>query len=262
MGVVYKARDVLLNRTAALKFLPADSADADDKRHRFLQEAQSASALNHPNIITIYEVANAGERDFIAMELVQGQPLDQVIGRKGLPLRTRHRLRHPDRRCAGRRARRRHRPSRSQAGQRDGRRLGTGQGARLRPRQADARRRERLRRDPNVARRTAPGPLTGPSSAPWPTCRRSKPKASRWIIARTSFPSARCSTKCSPAVARSRASRPRRRWPRSSPPSRRRCPPRCPVSPPSWPESSRGACESCRRSAGRASPTSGLRSRS
>ena len=85
MGVVYKARDVLLNRTAALKFLPVDSADADDKRHRFLQEAQSASALNHPNIITIYEIANAGERDFIAMELVQGQPLDQMIGQKGLP---------------------------------------------------------------------------------------------------------------------------------------------------------------------------------
>ena len=69
MGVVYKARDVLLNRTAALKFLPADSADADEKRRRFVQEAQSASALNHPNIVTIYEVANEGERDFIAMEL-------------------------------------------------------------------------------------------------------------------------------------------------------------------------------------------------
>src|SRR5262249_54874654 len=86
MGVVYKARDVLLNRTVALKFLPADSASADDKRRRFLQEAQSASALNHPNIITIYEVGQAGGRDFIAMELVQGQPLDHLIGRKALPL--------------------------------------------------------------------------------------------------------------------------------------------------------------------------------
>ena len=86
MGVVYKARDVLLNRTAALKFLPADSASADDKRRRFLQEAQSASALNHPNIITIYEVGQAGGHDFIAMELVQGQPLDHAIGRKALPL--------------------------------------------------------------------------------------------------------------------------------------------------------------------------------
>jgi eukaryotic-like serine/threonine-protein kinase len=85
MGVVYKARDVLLNRIAAVKFLPLEGADADHKRSRFIQEAQSASALNHPNIITIYEVAKAGDRDFIAMELVQGQTLDQIIGRKALP---------------------------------------------------------------------------------------------------------------------------------------------------------------------------------
>src|SRR5262245_6958300 len=85
MGVVYKARDVLLNRTAALKFLPAHSADADDKRRRFVQEAQSASALNHPNIVTICEVAKGEERDFIAMELIQGRPLDQIIERKVLP---------------------------------------------------------------------------------------------------------------------------------------------------------------------------------
>ena len=86
MGVVYKGRDVLLNRTAALKFLPPDSAGADDKRRRFLQEAQAASALNHPGIVTIYEVAKSGEGDFIAMEFVQGQPLDEAIGKKPLPL--------------------------------------------------------------------------------------------------------------------------------------------------------------------------------
>ena len=91
MGVVYRARDVLLNRSAALKFLPTDNAgqtEPEEKRRRFVQEAQSASALNHPNIITIYEVAKAGDRDFIAMELVQGQPLDKMIGRKPLPLNT------------------------------------------------------------------------------------------------------------------------------------------------------------------------------
>jgi serine/threonine protein kinase len=86
MGMVYKARDVLLNRTAALKFLPPESAAEDDKRARFVQEAQAASALNHPNIITIYEVGQAGDRDFIAMELVQGQALDREIGRKALPI--------------------------------------------------------------------------------------------------------------------------------------------------------------------------------
>jgi eukaryotic-like serine/threonine-protein kinase len=86
MGVVYKARDVLLNRMAALKFLPTEGVDASDKRSRFIQEAQSASGLNHPNIITIYEVGKAGDRDFIAMELVQGQTLDQLMGRKPLSL--------------------------------------------------------------------------------------------------------------------------------------------------------------------------------
>jgi eukaryotic-like serine/threonine-protein kinase len=88
MGVVYRARDVLLNRSAALKFLPTDGADPEEKRRRFVQEAQSASALNHPNIITIYEVAQAGDRDFIAMELVQGQPLDKLIEKKPLALST------------------------------------------------------------------------------------------------------------------------------------------------------------------------------
>src|SRR4030095_10924096 len=86
MGVVYKARDLLLNRTAAVKLLPVDSADAEEKRRRFLQEAQSASALNHPNIINIYEVGQAGARDFIAMDLVQAQPLDQLMGKKALPV--------------------------------------------------------------------------------------------------------------------------------------------------------------------------------
>jgi serine/threonine protein kinase/Tol biopolymer transport system component len=86
MGVVYKARDVLLNRTAALKFLPHDSASADEKRRRFVQEAQAASALNHPGIVTIYEVGKADDKDFIAMEFVQGQPLDDAMGRKPLPI--------------------------------------------------------------------------------------------------------------------------------------------------------------------------------
>jgi serine/threonine-protein kinase len=77
---------VLLNRNAALKFLHADSSGALDKRRRFLQEAQSTSALNHPNIITIYEVGNAGEQDFIALELVQGRSLDELIDGKPLPI--------------------------------------------------------------------------------------------------------------------------------------------------------------------------------
>jgi eukaryotic-like serine/threonine-protein kinase len=86
MGVIYKARDVLLNRTAALKFLPSEGPVAEDARRRFLHEAQSASALNHPNIVTVYEVGQEDGRDFIAMELVQGRSLDAVIGGKPLPV--------------------------------------------------------------------------------------------------------------------------------------------------------------------------------
>jgi serine/threonine protein kinase len=86
MGMVFKARDLLLNRPAALKFLPPESCATEDKRRRFIQEAQSASALNHPNIITIYEIAQSENRDFIAMELIKGRTLDQVVGRKGLSL--------------------------------------------------------------------------------------------------------------------------------------------------------------------------------
>ena len=82
MGVVYRARDVLLNRSAALKFLPTDNAgqtEPEEKRRRFVQEAQSASALNHPNIITIYEVAKAGDRDFIAMATIAATMMSDCI---------------------------------------------------------------------------------------------------------------------------------------------------------------------------------------
>jgi len=86
MGVVYKARDTHLDRLVAIKVLPLDKfADAERKR-RFVLEAKAASALNHPNIITIYDIASDHGRDFIAMEYVPGKALDQLIARKGLPL--------------------------------------------------------------------------------------------------------------------------------------------------------------------------------
>src|SRR5689334_2290958 len=83
MGVVYKARDTRLNRFAAIKVLPPDKG-THERRQRFAQEAQAASALNHPNIITIYDIVEEDGTDFIIMEYVQGKTLDQVIGRKGL----------------------------------------------------------------------------------------------------------------------------------------------------------------------------------
>jgi serine/threonine protein kinase len=85
MGVVYKAEDTQLRRTVALKFLSPDSTAGPSSGRRFTQEAQTASALNHPNICTIYEVGEAEGNSYIAMEYVEGRPLDRMIPSGGLP---------------------------------------------------------------------------------------------------------------------------------------------------------------------------------
>ncbi len=85
MGVVYKARDTRLDRIVAIKILPADKVDDPERRRRFIHEAKAASALNHPNIVTIHEVAVHGGVYFIVMEYVDGRTLDKSIGRLGLP---------------------------------------------------------------------------------------------------------------------------------------------------------------------------------
>src|SRR6266853_2332161 len=84
MGVVYKARDLRLDRLAAIKVLPAQAVANAEREARFVQEAKAASALNHPNIITVYEIDTAGDLTFIAMEYVDGRTLDHLIPRKGL----------------------------------------------------------------------------------------------------------------------------------------------------------------------------------
>ena len=86
MGVVYKARDVKLGRVLALKLLPERALADPTARTRLLREAQNASALNHPNIATIYEVGEDDGRVYIAMEFVAGQPLNAVLRRDGLPV--------------------------------------------------------------------------------------------------------------------------------------------------------------------------------
>ncbi len=83
MGLVYAATDEMLRRTVAIKVLPPGNVD-QNTRLRFIREAQAASALNHPNIITVFEVGRIGETDFIVMERVDGQTLYQAIGAKGL----------------------------------------------------------------------------------------------------------------------------------------------------------------------------------
>jgi serine/threonine protein kinase/Tol biopolymer transport system component len=87
MGVVYRAFDTHLDRFVAIKILRVDAITSPDRKRRFLQEAKSASALNHPNIIHIYDISSADGTDFIAMEFVPGKTLDQLIGKNGLPLR-------------------------------------------------------------------------------------------------------------------------------------------------------------------------------
>src|ERR1039458_10172830 len=86
MGVVYKARDSHLKRFLALKVLPPDKVADPERKQRFVQEARSASALNHPNIVTVYDINEADGVDFIAMEYVEGKTLGELIGRKGLKL--------------------------------------------------------------------------------------------------------------------------------------------------------------------------------
>ena len=86
MGVVYKARDLHLDRTVALKILPPDKVADADRERRFNREAKAASAHNHSNIVTIYDIDEADGIHFIAMECVTGQSLANRVGAQGLPV--------------------------------------------------------------------------------------------------------------------------------------------------------------------------------
>ena len=88
MGVVYRAVDTRLGRPVALKMLESGATGDDERNRRFVQEARAASALNHPNIVTIYEIGDEAGATFIAMELVDGLPLDKVLADGRLPVAT------------------------------------------------------------------------------------------------------------------------------------------------------------------------------
>jgi eukaryotic-like serine/threonine-protein kinase len=84
MGEVYRAKDSRLDREVALKVLPADKSGDAERQRRFFQEARAISALNHPNIVTIYDVGSDGGTDYLAMELIAGRTLDELISRNGM----------------------------------------------------------------------------------------------------------------------------------------------------------------------------------
>src|SRR5690348_3356782 len=86
MGKVYRARDTRLGRIVAIKVLPHDRVTDPERKRRFLQEARAASALNHPNIVTLHDISNYSGIDFLVMECVEGKSLDKRITSKGLPL--------------------------------------------------------------------------------------------------------------------------------------------------------------------------------
>ena len=88
MGEVYRATDTKLGRDVAIKMLPAAVAQDPERLARFEREARSLAALNHPNIVTIFAVEEAGGSRFLAMELVEGETLDDtLIAPGGLPSR-------------------------------------------------------------------------------------------------------------------------------------------------------------------------------
>jgi dienelactone hydrolase len=86
MGTVYRARDTILGRTVAIKVLSTAAANDPDFGPRMLREAKAASRLNHPNIVTVYELGTSGDTQFLVMELVEGEPLAGAIPASGLPI--------------------------------------------------------------------------------------------------------------------------------------------------------------------------------
>src|SRR5580658_2285880 len=87
MGEVYRARDTRLGREVALKVLPASLMNDPERQARFTQEARAASALNHPNIVTVYDIGRENGVPFIVSELIHGESLRAIISEGPMPVR-------------------------------------------------------------------------------------------------------------------------------------------------------------------------------
>ena len=152
MGEVYRARDTRLGREVALKVLPEALAADRDRLSRFEQEARAASALNHPNIVTIHEIGRDGETTFVAMELVDGKTLRELAISGPMPVRKVLNVAAQISEGPGQGARGGDRASGSEARERDGLQGRVRQDPRLRPGEAD---RDGFRRSLGDADRSA-----------------------------------------------------------------------------------------------------------
>ena len=117
MGEVYRARDPALKREVAIKVLPAFVSQDPDRLRRFEQEAQAAAALNHPNILAVYQSGTFEGAPYLVSELLEGGTLSATTAARPNPGSKSHRLRRPDRAWIGGSARERHCSSRPQAGE-------------------------------------------------------------------------------------------------------------------------------------------------
>ena len=171
MGVVCAATDTTLNRPVAVKFLSEDLLDANARR-RFQREAQMASALNHPHILTVYDAGEHDGRQYLVTEYVDGGTLHDWMSRRASPrLAAERRAADRRRRCARDCARRQHPASRHQAREHPGQPKRLREARRLRSRQVGRRRR------PRASRSGADDASPASCSARSPTCRPSRPRA-------------------------------------------------------------------------------------
>jgi serine/threonine protein kinase len=190
MGEVYRAKDTRLNRAVAIKVLPSEKVADPERKRRFVQEAKAASALNHPNIVTIYDINTDNGTDYIAMEYVSGKTLDEIIPRKGLRLNEalKYAIQMADALAKAHGAGIIHRD--------------------LKPANIMVTDEGLIKvLDFGLAKLVEPAERKARFWARWPTCPPSRRKARKWILGQISLALGRCCTRWSPARGPFRATR-------------------------------------------------------